>query len=154
MSIINEQAVANSRKVRSGKDGALYNGTGKLIATAESFQAQMSLNNTKFQPLGSPQEFEVNTSFGTTLNFTEFVVEDNEFIEDLIAYQDTGVVPEWNFQGVLKGRNGSEERMVYPYCIPSGNIDLQNISTGDVIKRSWSLYVNGTIAMQGKLTAN
>lgn len=153
MSIINTQAVENSRKVRTGKDGALFNGKGKLLASAESFQSQMSVNNTKYQPLGSNQEYEVNTGYGVTLNFTEIVVEDSEFIQDLINFQNTGVVPEWNFQGVLKGRNGSEERMVYPYCIPSGTIDLQNINVGDVIKRAFSLFVNGKVALQGKLKA-
>ena len=33
MGIINTQAVADGRKVRTGKDGALYNGKGKLLAT-------------------------------------------------------------------------------------------------------------------------
>ena len=35
MGIINTQAVADGRKVRTGKDGALYNGKGKLLATVE-----------------------------------------------------------------------------------------------------------------------
>ena len=39
MGIINTQAVADGRKVRTGKDGALYNGKGKLLATVEVFQA-------------------------------------------------------------------------------------------------------------------
>jgi hypothetical protein len=32
--------------------------------------------------------------------------------------------------------------MVYRDVVPSGTIDLQNLSVGDVIKRAWSLYVN------------
>lgn len=40
MSIINTQAVANAKKVLTGKNGALYNAKGKLLATMETYQAQ------------------------------------------------------------------------------------------------------------------
>ena len=151
-SILNTAAVENSRHVRSGKDGGLYNEKGKLLASMESFQAQMNVNNSKYQPLGTNQEFESNIGYGVTLNFTEIVVEDNQFINELIEYQNTGVIPDWTFQGVIKSLTGkSEERMVYPRCIPSGNIDVQNVSSGDILKRAWSLYCNGKIKQQGKL---
>ena len=45
MGIINTQAVADGRKVRTGKDGALYNGKGKLLATVEVFQAQSEISS-------------------------------------------------------------------------------------------------------------
>jgi hypothetical protein len=155
LSVINQAAVENSRYVRSGKDGGLYNGNGVLLASMESFQAQFNVNNQKFQPLGSNQEFEANVGYGVTLTFSEIVVEDNQFINEMIEYQNTGVIPDWTFQGVIRSLTGkSEERMVYPRCIPSGNIDIQNLSTGDILKRAWSLYVNGKVAQQGKLAAN
>ena len=50
MSIINTQAVANAKKVLTGKNGALYNAKGKLLATMETYQAQVNVTNTKFQP--------------------------------------------------------------------------------------------------------
>lgn len=154
-SILNTAAVEDSRYVRSGKDGGLFNGKGKLLASMESFQSQMNVNNSKYQPLGSNQEFESNIGYGVTLNFTEIVVEDNEFINDLLNFQNTGIIPDWTFQGVIKSMNGgSEERLVYPRCIPSGNIDLQNVSAGDILKRAWSLYVNGKVKQQGKLAKN
>lgn len=111
----------------TGKNGALYNAKGKLLATMEVYQAQVNVTNTKFQPLGDPQEHEIFTSYGQTLTFTEIVVEDGEFITDLLAGMKSGEMPSWNFQGVIKGRNGSEERLVYNDCVPSGNIDLQNV---------------------------
>ena len=131
MSIINTQAVANAKKVLTGKNGALYNAKGKLLATMEVYQAQVNVTNTKFQPLGDPQEHEIFTSYG----------------------QKSGEMPSWNFQGVIKGRNGSEERLVYNDCVPSGNIALQNVTVGDLIKRQWSLFVNGAVNQQGKLRA-
>ena len=151
--IINQQAINDSRKVMTGKNGALYDGNGKLLATMETYQAQINITNSKYQPLGDPQEHEIFTSFGQTLTFTETVIEDYGFISDLIKYKETGEMPEWNFQGVIKGRNGSYERFIYNYCVPSGNIDLQNIQIGDLIKRQWSLFVNGNIVLQGKLKA-
>ena len=153
MSIINTQAVANAKKVLTGKNGALYNAKGKLLATMETYQAQVNVTNTKFQPLGDPQEHEIFTSYGQTLTFTEIVVEDGEFITDLLAGMKSGEMPSWNFQGVIKGRNGSEERLVYNDCVPSGNIDLQNVTVGDLIKRQWSLFVNGAVYQLGKLRA-
>ena len=154
-SIVNTAAVENSRYVRSGKDGGLYNGKGKLLASMESFQSQMNVNNQKYQPLGSNQEFESNIGYGVTLNFTEIVVEDNQFITDLLEFQNTGVIPDWTFQGKIKSLTGkSEENFVYPRCIPSGNIDLQNGSAGDILKRAWSLYCNGKVTQQGKLQMN
>ena len=61
-------------------------------------------------------------------------------------------MPEWSFQGVLQGRNGSQERVVYREVIPSGTIDLQNIGVGDAIKRSWSFFVNQVPELQSRLT--
>ena len=153
MSIINTQATADARKVRTGKDGGLYNGKGKLLATVEVFQSQMAVSNQKFHPLGTPREQEILDTIGTTLTFTECVVKDDEFITDLLNMQSTGIQPNWKFQGVLKGSNGSEQRYIYPNCVPSGNIDLQNISVGSIVKRQWSLFVNGGVKQQGKLKA-
>lgn len=154
-SILNTAAVENSRYVRSGKDGGLFNGNGVLLASMEEFHVQMSVNNAKYQPLGSNQEFETNTGYGLTLTFTEIVVEDSQFINELLEYQYTGVIPDWTFQGVIESITGeSEERFIYPRCIPSGNIDIQNVTTGDVIKRQWSLYCNGKVSQQGKLQMN
>ena len=137
MGIINTQAIADARKARTGKDGALYNGRGKLLARVETFQSQMAVSNQKYHPLGTPREQEVLDTIGVTLTFTECVVDDSEFISDLVAMQNTGIQPNWKFQGVL----------------PSGNIDLQNIAVGSIVKRQWSLFVNGEVKLQGKLKA-
>ena len=135
MSIINTQAVADARKARTGKDGALYNSNGKLLASIETYQSQMAVANQKYHPLGTPKEFEVFDSYG------------------LLNMQSTGEIPEWNFQGVLKGSNGSEQRYIYNNCVPSGNIDIQNIAVGSIVKRQWSLFVNGDVKPQGTLRA-
>lgn len=153
-SIINRISTERSREVRTGKDGALYNSMGKLLASMESYTTQINFVNSKHQELGNNQVLEANTGYEVTLKFTETIVEDTEFIDDVDKYQNEGIVPDWTFQGVIKGYNGSEERMIYPRCIPSGSIDLQNVASGDIIKRQWSAYVNGRVQKQGALTVD
>lgn len=152
MGKLNRRAASDSRYARTGKDGGLYNSHGVLLATMESFQSQAAFNNAKYSVLGDGQEHETLNTFGVTLTASQLVVEDDEFIEDIFRFMQSQVMPEWNFQGVLQGSNGSEERVVYRQVIPSGNIDLQNISMGDVIKRAWSFFVNGVPTLQSRLT--
>lgn len=140
--MFNNRGPVDTRKVLTGKDGALYSDDGTMLATVETFQTQVNVTNAKYQPLGDAQEHEVFQSYGVTLTFTEIVISDERFIGELFAGMKSGKMPEWNFQGVVKGRNDSEQRMNYRQCVPSGAIDLQNLSVGDTIKRAWSLFVN------------
>lgn len=151
---LNQRAGADARHVRTGKDGGLYSADGTLIATIESFQSQAAFNNAKYQVLGDGQEHEGMNTFGITLTASQVVVEDDQFIVDLFEFMEEQVLPEWNFQGVLQGRNGSEERVVYREVIPSGSIDLQNIGVGDAIKRSWNFFVNQVPKLQSRLTVD
>lgn len=151
--MLNNRAPIDARKVLTGKDGALYNDEGVMLATVETFQTQVNVTNAKYQPLGDAQEHEVFQSYGVTLTFTEVVIADERFIQELFEGMKTGVMPAWNFQGVVKGRNRSEQRMIYRQCVPSGTIDLQNLSVGDTIKRAWSLFVNDPPELQSLLTA-
>ena len=75
------------------------------------------------------------------------------FIQEFVSALAKGEMPCWNFQGLVKGRNGSEQRMNYRSCIPTGTIDLQNLTVGDLIKRAWSFTVNEPPALQKLLTA-
>lgn len=88
------------------------------------------------------QELETANTFKVALTMSQVVVEDDAFIQELVEAMESQTMPVWDFQGVLKGRNGTEERMVYRECIPSGQVDLQNITVGDVIKRAWNFAVN------------
>lgn len=151
--MFNNRGSIDTRKALTGKDGALFNDAGVMLATVESYQTQVNVSNTKFQPLGDAQEHEVFQSYSVTLTFTELVIEDEGFISDLIEGLRTGIMPEWSFQGVVQGRNGSEQRMVYRGVVPSGTIDLQNVSVGDLIKRAWSMFVNDPPELQSLLTA-
>lgn len=150
--MLNNRAPIDTRLALTGKNGALYSDDGTMLATVETFQTQVNVTNAKYQPLGDAQEHEVFQSYGVTLTFTEIVISDEQFMEEMFEAMRTGEMPSWNFQGVVKGRNGSEQRMNYRQCVPSGTIDLQNLSVGDIIKRAWSLFVNEPPELQKLLT--
>lgn len=140
--MINPQSYTDARHGRTGKDGAFYTGEGTLIATCESFTSNVSFNNAQYSVLGNAQELETANTFSVTLTMSQLVVEDDEFIQEVFTAMENQTMPVWTFQGSLLGRNDSEERVVYREVIPSGQIDLQNVSQGDVIKRAWNFHVN------------
>lgn len=150
----NVQAAGDSRHARTGKDGAFYDADGVMLATVESFTSNVSWNNAKYSVLGDAQEHETANTFSVSLTMSQIVVEDDRFIEELMESLETQIMPSWNFQGTLLGRNGSEERVVYRECIPSGQVDIQNVTVGDVIKRSWNFFVNRPPKLQSLLSVD
>lgn len=150
--MINTRAAGDARQARTGKDGAFYNADGVLLATVESFSSNVSFNNASYSVLGNAQELESANTFKVTLTMSQIVVEDDAFIQELMTAMKEQTMPYWNFQGVLTGRNGSEQRMVYSECVPSGQVDLQNITTGDVVKRAWNFAVNQPPELQSLLS--
>lgn len=152
--MLNERAAGDSRHARAGKDGAFYNKKGVLLATVEQFTSNVTFNNAKYTVLGQGQELETANTFSVSLTMSQIVIEDDEFIVELMDSMKTQTMPVWDFQGSLIGRNGSEERVIYRNCIPSGQIDIQNVTTGDVIKRNWNFFVNNTPTLQKRLSIN
>ena len=150
--MINTRAAGDAREARTGKDGAFYNADGVLLATVESFSSNVSFNNASYSVLGNAQELESANTFKVTLTMSQIVVEDDAFIQELMTAMKEQTMPYWNFQGVLTGRNGSEQRVVYSECVPSGQVDLQNITTGDVVKRAWNFAVNQPPELQSLLS--
>lgn len=90
-------------------------------------------------------------ALAVSLTMSQIVVEDDQFFVEVMEALETQIPPHWNFQGSLLGRNGSEERVVYKECIPSGQIDIQNVTVGDVIKRNWNFFVNRPPKLQSLL---
>lgn len=138
----NPQSYGDARHGRTGKDGAFFDADGVLIATVESFTSNVSFNNAQYSVLGNAQELETANTFSVTLTMSQIVVEDDRFIQEIFEAMQEQTMPSWTFQGSLLGRNDSEERVVYRECVPSGQIDLQNVAVGDVIKRQWNFHVN------------
>ena len=147
--MLNKSAATDARHSRSGKDAMLYNSAGKPFAQVESFTTKGSFNNYKYAPLGQNRELEVNGTVGVTVNISEIVVLDGNAVINAIA---NGESPVLMFTGVIEGRNGSQERVSYRECILSGDSDIQNVATGDVLKRSFALHCNGKVENKSKLT--
>ena len=147
----NNRGPQDTRFALTGKDGGIMDGNGKLLATVESFTAQVNITNVKYQPLGDMQEHEAPATYAVTLTFSQVVIEDDAFIQEFVAALRAGTLPMWNFQGLVKGRNGTEQRMNYRSCVPSGTIDLQNLTVGDAIKRAWNFAVNEPPTLQALL---
>ncbi len=147
----NVRASGDSRHARTGKDGAFYSKNGVLLASVDQFTSNVTFNNAKYSVLGDAQEHETANTYSVSLNVSQVVIEDDEFFVEVMRALEDQTMPVWDFQGSLEGRNGSEERVIYRDCIPSGQIDIQNITVGDVIKRNWNLFVNRPPRLQSLL---
>lgn len=153
---LSDQSILDVRKLITGKDGQLFvttkAGTNIFLAEVDTFQAQISPANTDYQPVGSALVFAVNTGYSVTLTLTEAVVRDDVMLEELISDLQEGYFPSFDFQGKLRRRDGKAERIVYRNCVPDGSIDLQNLTPGEIIKRSWSFRVNASPEMLQSFT--
>ena len=150
----NNRGPQDTRFAVTGKDGVIYDGNGKMLATVESYQVQVNVTNATYQPLGDAQEHSVLQSYKVTLTMSQVIVEDDDLIADVFDMMHTGQQPDWTFQGVVYGRNGSTQRMNYRGVVPDGNIDMQNVSIGDIIKRAWNMAVNDPPELQSLLALN
>lgn len=148
----NNRGPIDTRHLTTGKDGMLFDEAGELLATMETYQTQTNYTNASYQPLGDAQEHAVMSGYKVTLTFTECVVESSSMFQELFKSMQSGQPVMWTFQGTQKGRNGSEERIIYRDCVPDGAIDLQNVTIGDIYKRAWSLVVNRPPELQNLLS--
>lgn len=152
--MVNDQASADVRGVRTGKDAEVLNGDGQRLARIDQFQSQVNFNNVQYNPLGCTVDMEAPNTVAVTVTFEELVIEDEQFLKDVFEYMGTGTLPDWTMYGVLHGEGDVEERVMYEKLVPSGSIDLQNFTVGDVIKRSWSLHSNAVPKLMSELTFN
>lgn len=150
--MLNTRASSDARHARAGKDAGLYDEDGNLFASVESFQTKAAFNNIKYAPLGQNQELEANNTYGITISISEIVVEDGYLFNQIMAAVQSGESPVITVDGVVEGRNGSQERVTYRECIFSGDNDIQNVATGDVLKRAFSLFCNGKPEYRSQLT--
>lgn len=150
--MLNTRASTDARHARSGKDGMLYSEKGVPFAQMESFQAKAAFNNIKYNPLGQNREMEATGTVGVSITASEIVVIDGEMFNHVMAAVANGDSPVITMDGVIEGRNGSQERITYRECIFTGDNDIQNVATGDVLKRAFSLWCNGKVEPRSKLT--
>lgn len=155
MSIVNSSPTVDVRKVMSGKDGALYDEDGNMLVEVESYQSQISVTNTTYQPLGNAQERSAMTSYRVTLTFTEVVVQDSKFFKLIMNGLKNHKMPVLNFRGMVRSPyDNSKEQVVYRACVPDGTIDIQNMQPGELYKRTWNWIVNEPPELQTLLKNN
>mgnify|MGYP005804782727 CR=1 FL=1 len=150
--MLNTRASSDARHARAGKDAGLFDEDGNLLASVESFQAKSAFNNIKYAPLGQNQELEANNTYGITIAISEIVVEDGFLFNQVMQAVQNGESPVITVDGVVEGRNGSQERVTYRECIFTGDNDIQNVATGDVLKRAFNLFCNGKPEYRSSLT--
>ena len=150
--MLNTRASTDARHSRSGKDAMLYNEDGEAFAQANSFETKAAFNNNKYTPIGQNMELEVNNTIGVTITISEIVVLDGYLFNQLVEAVQNGESPVMAMDGAIEGRNGSQERITYRECIFSGDQDLQKVSTGDTLTRSYNLHCNGRPEQRSALT--
>ena len=148
----NNRGAQDARRVLSGKDGAIYDEEGNLLATITAFQAQTNITNATYNPLGDAQTHKHLLSYEVTLSMTETIIESSAFIEQLYETMETGIPCYWTFQATMGGWDGSEERVIFRDCVPDGQIDLQNAQVGELWIRTWNMSVNSPPELQSLLS--
>lgn len=134
------------RKVMTGHDGKLFitvEGVSYPLLNVDTFQSQMNFSNTDFQPIGDLLSYAIPVGLTVTLTFTEAVVTDEYVLAVILEALKKGVVPTFDFRGSLDRQYDSQEQQItYNTCVPDGTFDVQNLTPGEVIKRSTSFRVN------------
>ena len=144
----------DARYVFSGKDTSIFDGDGNLLSTVESWQAQVNFANSTYQALGSPIQQEFMTGYAVTITISQFIIEDDDFILQAVDFFTNGRhAPMWVLSSVIHGYDGSESRLNFIDCVPSGTWDLHNFTVGDIVRRNLNLHVNQPPDLQKVLAA-
>lgn len=147
MSILNYQAPIDARRVVTGKDGQLfvYDDSGNQIFLAEitDFKFTVNFKDTTYQPVGSAQEYSINTGFGVQLTMTETVIRDDVMLQKLLTAMAQGYVPTFDFQGkITRPYDGQTQRQICRNCLPTSNVDIMDVKPGELVTRPWTFAVN------------
>lgn len=141
----NNQAILDTRKLMTGKDGKLFveaGGVNVFLAEVDTFTVQMNTTNQDYQPVGSILSFAIPTGVSFTLTLTEAVVRDDVIMAPILEAISNGFVPSYNFQGAMERYDGGEQRMVFNNATPDGTIDLMNLTPGEILKRNLNFRLN------------
>jgi len=151
MNGLNDQSILDVRQLITGKDGQVFvsskKGVNIFLAEVDDFQARLNFKNTDYQPVGSYLEFGVPTGYSISVTMTEAVIRDDVMLEEVIDDIQNGYTPTFNIVGKLRRRDNQAQRVVYRWCMPDGELDLQNLKPGEIVKRSWTFRCNASPEM-------
>ena len=137
----------------SGKDASIFDSDGNLLSTVEQWQAQVNFTNATYQPLGSAIQQEFMTGYAVTIAITKTIVEDDDFVRQVMEFMINGRhAPSWILSSVIHGYNDTESRIDFHDCVPTGQWDLANFTSGDLIRHTLNLHVNQPPSYQKLLT--
>ncbi len=139
------KAKLNTTELMSGKDGMLsieIDGVMTDLAEIENFSTNMDVAAVDKQPVGDIVVHSVPTGVSFSLVFTEMVVRDDLIIEPLLDSIAKGQIPIYHFQGKMDKPDGTEQRIGYNNCVPSGSFGLQNLTPGEVVTREQNFRIN------------
>lgn len=91
------------RNILRGSDGELYDGDGNFLAEVNTWQAQINVTNSDYQPAGEKITWAIPQSFSVSLTFTETIVRDASLLQKVLASLRKGSPDAvLNFTGVLR----------------------------------------------------
>lgn len=135
----------NTTELMSGKDGMLsveVDGVMTDLAEIENYSTTMDVAAVDKQPVGDIVVHSVPTGVSFNLVFTEMVVRDDLILEPLLNAIANGKIPVYHFQGKMDKPDGTEQRIAYNDCVPSGSFGLQNLTPGEVVTRENNFRIN------------
>lgn len=135
----------NTTELMTGKDGRLaveFNGKNVVLAEINTFAVNMNVNTTETQPVGCIVVKRVPTGVSFDLTFTEMVVRDDLIMEPLLEAIQQGIIPNYNFQGVVEKPDGQEQRMAFNNAVPNGTFGLMSLTPGEIVQREHSFALN------------
>lgn len=145
----NTRGPQDAEHVRTGKDGALF-----LVTETEAipfsevneFRITMTHQNVDWHPVNDSIVYAVPAGLTFSLSFNETVVRDDIVVQKVLeGFKESGIDSKkiwFAFMTTLQGRNGSVQRIKLDKCVPDGDVDLINITPGEIVQRNWSFRVN------------
>lgn len=109
--MLNNGAFGDPRRIARGYDGRLRDGNGTLLASVNTWQAQINIRTVDHQPAGYKTVWAIPVSQSITLTFTEVLVNDLLILANILdAFREQNSEsatyipdPVLNFQGIISG---------------------------------------------------
>lgn len=135
----------DTTKLTDGTDGMLfveYQGEQVALLEVENFSVNMNITAVQKNYVGNKVTQNIPTTVSYALVITESVVRDEPIIDVILNEIKQGRIPTFNFQSVLKRRDGQEQRYGLNNAVPSGEFVLQNVTPGEICSRPMNFALN------------
>jgi hypothetical protein len=115
-----------------GKDGKMFIfRKGILFATVNNFTACVIETRREMQRVGDYAQSMV-MSYKFVLVLKEITIDDTVEAETYVDEITRGLIPVFDFQGIMKRKDGMGEKITFRDCIVAGAIDTGQLLTGNL----------------------